>query len=85
MVRQVQRATSGLLDTAEDMGGMQASTTSPVKMIDFLLVGHVLPRVRLDMLVSMGVFSNRPPQSIAQLTEQRYATLKPHLQLGFDL
>ena len=71
--------------SAKDMRGMKASTNSPVKMIDFLLVGHTQPPVRLDTLVAMGVFSNRPPQSIAQLTEEQYANLKPHVQLGVDL
>lgn len=71
--------------SAEDMRGMDASTDSPVKMIDFLLVGHIQPSVRVDTLVAKGVFSKRPPQSIAQLTEARYADLKPYVQLGFEL
>jgi GNAT superfamily N-acetyltransferase len=70
--------------TAEDMREMNASADSPVKMIDFLLVGHIQPPARLKTLVSIGVFSKRPPQSIALLTEERYAKLKPSVQLGFD-
>jgi hypothetical protein len=71
--------------SAEDLRGMKASTNSPVKMIDFLLIGHSQPPVRLNTLVAMGVFSNRPPQSIVQLTEGQYAKLKAHVQLGFDV
>jgi hypothetical protein len=71
--------------SADDMRKMAASSSSPVKMIDFLLLGHIQPPVRLDTLVASGVFSNRPPQSIAQLTEERYAKLKPNVQLGFEL
>lgn len=71
--------------SAEDMRKMKASPTSPVKMIDFLLVGHMQPSVGLDTLVASGVLLNRPPQSIAQLREERYAKLKPNVQLGFDL
>jgi hypothetical protein len=67
------------------MKEMNASPTSPVKMIDFLLVGHVQPSVGLETLVLNGVFSNRPPQSISQLAEERYAKLKPFVQLGFKL
>ena len=71
--------------SAEDMNEMNASPTSPVKVIDFLLVGHVQPSVKLKTLVLNGVFSNRPPQSISQLAEERYAKLKPFVQLGFEL
>jgi len=70
--------------TAEDMREMKVSSDSAVKMIDFLLVGHIRPPVRLETLVSTGVFSKRPPQSITQLTDDRYAKLKPWVQLGFD-
>jgi len=71
--------------SAEDMREMKASPISPVKMIDFLLIGHIQSPVRLNTLVTTGVFSNRPPQSIAQLSEEQYAKLKPYVQLGFDL
>jgi GNAT superfamily N-acetyltransferase len=71
--------------SAEDMSEMNASPTSPVKVIDFLLVGHIQPSVQLDALVANGVFSNRPPQSISQLAEERYARLKAFIQLGFEL
>jgi hypothetical protein len=71
--------------SAEDLVGMQPSPHSPVKMIDFLLVGHSQPSVPLDTLVSAGIFANRPPQSIAELSEERYAALKGLLRLGFDI
>jgi hypothetical protein len=54
-------------------------------LIDFLLIGHVQPPVPLNTLIQMGVLSHRPPQSIAQFTEERYIRLKPHIQLAFDL
>jgi hypothetical protein len=69
--------------SAEDLIGMQPSALSPVKMVDFLLVGHSQPSVPLDRLTSGG--TNRPPQSIAELCEERYAALKPLLHLGFDI
>src|ERR1700730_18835629 len=37
--------------SAEEIHEMQATAASPVKMIDFLLVGHIHPPVRLDTLV----------------------------------
>jgi GNAT superfamily N-acetyltransferase len=67
--------------SAEDMKEMNASPTLPVKVIDFLLVGHVQPSVKLKTLVVNGVFSKRPPQSILQLTEERYGKLKPFVKL----
>jgi hypothetical protein len=70
--------------SAEDLIGMQPSALSPVKMVDFLLVGHSQPSVPLDRLTSAGILTNRPPQSIAELCEERYAALKPLLHLGFD-
>jgi predicted transcriptional regulator len=71
--------------SAQDLDAMRATRNSPVKLIDFLLIGHVQAPVRLNTLIQMGVFSHRPPQSIAQFTEERYIRLKPHVQLAFDL
>lgn len=70
--------------SAEDMYEMNASPSTAVKMIDFLLVGHVHPSVSVETLVANGVFSNRPPQSISRLTEERYVKLKRFLELGFE-
>jgi hypothetical protein len=70
--------------SAEELRGMGASESSPVKMIDFLLVGHIQPPVRLGTLVSKQVFSNRPPQSIAEWSEEQYERFQPYLRLGFD-
>ena len=71
--------------SAKDLSGMAPSSVSPVKMIDFLLVGHSQPSVPLATLVAAGIFHGRPPQSIAELSEERYAVLKALLQLGFDI
>jgi hypothetical protein len=71
--------------SAQDLTGMEPSLGSPVKMIDFLLVGHSQPSVPLATLASSGIFNGRPPQSIAELSEERYAALKPLLQLGFEV
>jgi hypothetical protein len=68
----------------EELRDWRASVSSPVKMIDFLLVGHVEPPVRLNTLLSTSLFSNRPPQSIAELMEGQYQTLKAYVRFGFD-
>lgn len=71
--------------SADEMGTMSATPQNPVKVIDFLLVGHAKPVIPLNKLVEEGVFNGRPPQSIAELSEDRYQALKPLLLLGVDL
>lgn len=71
--------------SAADLQDMHSSSNSPVKMIDFLLMGHVQPSVTLASLVSEGVFAGRPPQSIAELSQDRYSRLRPYIRLGFEL
>ena len=70
--------------SAEELEGFKATPDNPVKVIDFLLVGHAEHPIELDALLEAGVFSNRPPQSIASLSESRYRALKPLLRLGFN-
>lgn len=70
--------------SAQDLNAMGATRNSPVKLIDFLLVGHIQPAVRLNTLVQQGIFYRRPPQSIAEIAEDRYTRLKPYVQLSFD-
>lgn len=55
----------------------------PLKVIDFLLIGHLGPSIPLDLLTNNGVLQSWP-QSIARLPESAYRRLKPHLNLGFD-
>jgi predicted RNA-binding protein with PUA-like domain len=71
--------------SAEQIHGMSASIKAPVKMIDFLLVGHLKPQISLATLIERKVLDSRPPQSIAQISEQKYGRLRPLLDLGFDV
>lgn len=57
----------------------------PVKVIDFLLIGHLDPPIELRQLIETGVFTNRPPQSIALLPADRLGVIKSHMNFGFDL
>jgi ribosomal protein S18 acetylase RimI-like enzyme len=70
--------------SAYEINAMVTESDEPVKAIDFLLAGHIQPSVQLSTLLTNGIFSNRPPQSIARLSEKRYQKLKPFLQLGFE-
>jgi GNAT superfamily N-acetyltransferase len=63
----------------------EASASSPVKVIEYLLVGHLETPLLLNGLLRLKVFNGTPPQSILELDEVRYAALRPHIKLGFDL
>ena len=58
---------------------------SPVRVIDFLLTGHIDPPIPLHQLVTSGVFRGRPPQSICLLRPERFAAVRDRIQLGFEI
>lgn len=71
--------------SAQELERWGASASSPVKLIDFLLAGHVEPTVKLSALLHSGVFVNRPPQSITELPEPRYSAMRSQIRLAYDL
>jgi hypothetical protein len=71
--------------SAAELTGRQNKAERSMKVIDFLLAGHSTPPVRLDTLITEGIFKVSPPQSIARLEEDRYKRLRPLLKLGFDI
>lgn len=68
-----------------ELAQLQNLRASPVKVIDFLLAGHLSPPIHLDLLLKRGVFNRRPPQSIAEIDNHSYQRLRPHLKLEFEL
>lgn len=66
-----------------DLAAMNPHEASPVLVIDFLLIGHLEPPVPLATLLSTGVFSSRPPQSISSVPEAAFERLKPSLKVSF--
>jgi hypothetical protein len=74
-----------LVFSAAELSAIQAQSPAPVKVIDFLLAGHMAPPIGVGDLVAAGIFNGRPPQSIARLDETRYQRLRPVLKLGFEL
>lgn len=54
-----------------------------LKVIDFLLIGHLEPTIPLSQMMSENVLRGWP-QSITQLYAPAYARLKPMLNLGFE-
>ncbi|WP_167480911.1 GNAT family N-acetyltransferase [Mesorhizobium waimense] len=59
-----------------------AWVTKPLKVIDFLLIGHLEPTLDRGFLNSENVI-NAWPQSVTKLSSTAYKNLKPMLNLGF--
>ena len=68
----------------EQLEGMIDSGSRPLKVIDFLLAGHLERPMPLDELVRLGVFNGHPPQSVSRLPSQRFDLLRSRLGFGFE-
>ena len=68
----------------DELARLHKARSTPVKVIVFLLVGHLATPVGLKQLLELAIFNGRPPQSIAELGERRYQRLRAHLNLGFQ-
>ncbi|MBX9661015.1 MAG: hypothetical protein K2X00_20855 [Nitrospiraceae bacterium] len=64
---------------------MSASQQRPVKVINFLLAGHIDPPIHLNLLKREGVFKGHPPQSITRLGPEKVKAVLAHANLGFDV
>jgi RimJ/RimL family protein N-acetyltransferase len=62
-----------------------SSSDEPVKVIDFLLVGHLEPAAGLVELRKDRVFAAHPPQSICHLSRDRVLPLTRYMQFGFGV
>lgn len=62
-----------------------ACSAAPVKVINFLLAGHIMPAMSLDELRHDGVIDGHPPQSIFRLSGERLRPILERLDLGFTL
>ncbi len=59
---------------------MMKEKATPIKVIDFLLLGHLEPPIGLRELTEWNVLSG-PPQSIGSIPHERYKILRPKLKL----
>lgn len=75
-------AKRSVFSDAELAGWVQADR--PLKVIDFLLIGHLEPTVSLAALTHEGIMVSWP-QSITLLSPVAYGRLKPFLNLGFNV
>lgn len=69
----------------QQLRGWNAKRGRPVKVINFLLCGHIDPPLGLSELTYEQIFKGHPPQSIWQLDHSIFERLKDRLNLGFDL
>jgi ribosomal protein S18 acetylase RimI-like enzyme len=69
----------------DQLEGFHATPARPVKVIDFLLIGHLDPLMELTELKDNGVFNGRPPQSICQLPSQRFDPVRRRMTFGFEV
>lgn len=57
----------------------------PVKVINFLLIGHVQPSIDLHELLDKGIVNGHPWQSISRLTRERLDPILNRANLGFEV
>ena len=70
----------------EQLRAFNASESRPVKVINFLLMGHIIPPIALQDLTRAGVFASHPPQSIVRLQrDQLLSVLRQIGNFGFQL
>lgn len=62
-----------------------ASANNPVTVINFLLVGYIVPPIEKVELEAMGIIGSQPPQSISLIDDERLDVLLEQLKLGFDI
>ncbi len=65
------------------LAAFEATAQRPVKVVDFLLAGHIEPSINLNELMRLGVFRGGPPQSISGLTEERFEPVRDRMRFGF--
>jgi hypothetical protein len=71
--------------STQQMEQIVSDKYEPVKIIDFLLVGHLDPPATLDDLLEDRVFCGHPPQSISHLSPERFDSLKRRMNFGFEV
>jgi hypothetical protein len=63
----------------------EASPHRPVKVINFLLAGHINPPILLSEMRSDGLISGHPPQSMFRVSRDRLTPPLRRICLGFEL
>jgi hypothetical protein len=71
--------------STQQLQAILTASSKPVKIIDFLLVGHLDQVVPLDELNRDQVFSGHPPQSICNLSPDRFKPILRRINFGFEV
>ena len=83
--RELSRLIAGRSVYSEDDLKMNAAdAVQGVTVIDFLLIGHLDPVLKIDKLLEGGVLKG-PPQSITSIPRSSLGTLLPSMNFGFAL
>lgn len=69
----------------EQLNALAATNAKPVKVIDFLLIGHIDPPLKLAYLKQHNVFKGSPPQSICKLPPARFKAVRDKMNFGFQV
>jgi ribosomal protein S18 acetylase RimI-like enzyme/rRNA-processing protein FCF1 len=67
------------------LAGWNATKDHPVKVIDFLLIGHLDPVMLLAELQKKKVFKAHPYQSICRLPPERVEPVRKQMKFGFKV
>lgn len=68
--------------SVQELNGLLSSSDAPLRVIDFLLIGHLEPPIGLDTLLSLGIFNRRPPQTIQEIDDDGYSALRQRMESG---
>ncbi|MDE2110424.1 MAG: GNAT family N-acetyltransferase [Alphaproteobacteria bacterium] len=72
--------------SSQQLDAFGASEQRPVKVLNFLLVGHINPPISLPDLLSMQVFSHHPPQSIVRFDRKKLIPILEKIRnFGFHI
>ena len=69
----------------EQLAEFNASEEQPVKVIDFLLIRHLEPPMKLVDLNGEGVFTGHPPHLICYLPPSRFRPVRERMSFGFEV
>jgi hypothetical protein len=68
----------------DELRAMTEEDMRPIKVIDFLLAGHINPPIAIADLLQLGVLK-AGPQSIMRVPADRFSRLRDRIKLGFEL
>jgi predicted nucleic acid-binding protein/L-amino acid N-acyltransferase YncA len=68
--------------SVQQLGELMPTQARPLRVLDFLLIGHLLNPIRLTECVRRRVFSQRPPQSIMSISADAFNRIRELLRVS---